>query len=199
MGTTDPRVEAYIQKAEPFAKPILRHIRKAVHDGCSDVEETMKWSFPHFQYKGMLCSMASFKAHCSFGFWKGSLLEVPPNGTAMSQFGRITSVDDLPTSRELIRLVRQAAALNDENVKIRRPQRTTPKPPLKSPPDLQKALRANAAAAKGFKTLSPSHRREYIEWITEAKTEPTRKKRIATTIEWLTEGKSRNWKYERKR
>ena len=199
MGTTDPRVEAYIQKAEPFAKPILRHIRKAVHDGCSDVEETMKWSFPHFQYKGMLCSMASFKAHCSFGFWKGSLLEVPPNGTAMSQFGRITSVDDLPTSRELIRLVRQAAALNDENVKIRRPQRTTPKPPLKSPPDLQKALRANDAAAKGFKTLSPSHRRGYIEWITEAKTEPTRKKRIATTIEWLTEGKSRNWKYERKR
>jgi uncharacterized protein YdeI (YjbR/CyaY-like superfamily) len=175
------------------------HIRKAVHEGCRDVEETIKWSFPHFQYKGMLCSMASFKAHCSFGFWKGSLLEVPPNGTPMSQFGRITSVNDLPTSKELIRLVRQAAALNDDGVKVRRPQRLTPKPALKSPSDLQKALRANAAASKAFTALSPSHKREYIEWISEAKTEPTRKKRIATTIEWLMEGKSRNWKYERKR
>jgi len=199
MGTTDPRVDAYIETSAPFAKPILVHIRKSVHAGCPEVEETMKWSFPHFVYKGMLCSMAAFKAHCSFGFWKGSLLEVPPNGTAMSQFGRITSLDDLPRSKELTRLVRQAAALNDDGVKLERPKRTAPKGPAKAPADLQKALKTNATASATFKALSPSHQREYIEWITEAKTDPTRKKRLATTIKWLSEGKSRNWKYERKR
>jgi uncharacterized protein YdeI (YjbR/CyaY-like superfamily) len=198
MAITDPRVDAYIQNAAPFAKPILTYIRKSVHAGCPEVEETMKWSFPHFVYKGMLCSMASFKAHCSFGFWKGSLLEVPPNGTPMSQFGRITSLDDLPGSKELTRLVRQAASLNDDGVKIARPKRTVPKAAPKAPADLQKALKGNAAASAAFKALSPSHRREYIEWITEAKTEATRKKRLGTTIEWLAEGKSRNWKYERK-
>ena len=199
MVTTDPRVDAYIQNAEPFATPILLHIRNSVHAGCPEVEETMKWSFPHFVYKGMLCSMAAFKAHCSFGFWKGSLLEVPPNGTPMSQFGRITSVDDLPRSKELTRLVRQAAALNDDGVKIARPQRTASKAPPKAPGDLQKGLKTNAKASANFKALSPSHKREYIEWITEAKTEATRKKRVATTIEWLSQGKSRNWKYERKK
>jgi len=199
MVTTDPRVDAYIRNAAPFARPILAHIRKSVHAGCPDVEETMKWSFPHFVYKGMLCSMASFKAHCTFGFWKGSLLEVPPNGTSMSQFGRITSLDQLPGSKELTRLVRQAAALNDDGVKIPRPERTAAKPAPKVPAGLEKALKANAAASTTFKALSPSHTREYIEWITEAKTESTQKKRIATTIEWLAEGKSRNWKYERKR
>jgi len=199
MAIIDQRVDAYIQNAAPFARPILMHIRKSVHTGCPDVEETIKWSFPHFVYKGMLCSMASFKAHCSFGFWKGSLLEVPPNGTSMSQFGRITSLEDLPGSKELTRLVRQAAALNDVGLKLPRQKRTAPKAPPKAPADLQKALKPNRAASATFKALSASHKREYIEWITEAKTEPTRKKRITTTIEWLAAGKSRNWKYEKQR
>lgn len=196
MGSTDPRVDAYIDKAAPFAQPILAHIRKAVHGGCPDVEETMKWSFPHFVYKGMLCSMASFKVHCSFGFWKGSLLEVPPNGTTMSQFGRITSLDDLPKSRDLVTLVRRAAALNDDGIKLTPRTRSSPKPAPKTPADLQKALKANARALANFKASSPSHKREYIEWITEAKAEKTRQRRIATTIEWLAQGRSRNWKYE---
>jgi uncharacterized protein YdeI (YjbR/CyaY-like superfamily) len=198
MGSTDPRVDVYIANAAPFARPILAHIRKTVHAGCPEVEETIKWSFPHFTYKGMLCSMASFKEHCSFGFWKGSLLDVPP-GTSMSQFGRITSLDDLPRSKDLVSLVRRAAVLNEDGVKMPRPTRRAPKAPPKAPADLQKALRANAGAQATFKTLSPSHRREYIEWITEAKTAATRQRRIATTMDWLARGKSRNWKYERKR
>jgi len=198
MGSTDPRVDAYIANAEPFARPILAHIRTSVHAGCPEVEETIKWSFPHFTYKGMLCSMASFKEHCSFGFWRGSLLDVPP-GTSMSQFGRITSLDDLPRSKELVSLVRRAALMNDDGVKMPRPKRPVKKAPPRAPADLQKALRARARAQTAFRALSPSHRREYIEWITEAKTDATRRRRIATTIEWLTQGKSRNWKYERKR
>jgi len=198
MGSTDPRVDAYIANAEPFARPILAHIRTSVHAGCPEVEETIKWSFPHFTYKGMLCSMASFKEHCSFGFWKGSLLDVPP-GTSMSQFGRITSLDDLPRSKELVSLVRRAALMNDDGVKMPRPKRPVKKAPPRAPADLQKALRARARAQTAFRALSPSHRREYIEWITEAKTDATRRRRIATTIEWLTQGQSRNWKYERKR
>ena len=199
MGSRDPRVDAYIARAAPFAKPILTRIRQAVHKGCPDVEETMKWSFPHFDYKGLLCAMASFKQHCTLGFWKASLLKdagLPMRAKdAMGQFGRITSVDDLPSEKELVALVRAAARLNDEGIKVAR-QRRAPKPMPKAPAALVRALVEHATAKATYDGLSPSHRREYLEWITEAKTDATRDKRIATTIEWLAAGKSRNWKYE---
>lgn len=195
MGKRDPRVDAYIDKAAPFAKPILEHIRETVHAAVPNVEETMKWSFPHFDYKGMLCSMAAFKEHCAFGFWKHSLVvggERPSE--AMGSVGRITSVKDLPSKKELTALLKKAAALNDEGVKVERPKRA-PKEALPTPDDLAAALKKNKKAAAAFDGFPPSHRREYIEWITEAKTEPTRAKRLAQTIEWLNEGKPRNWKY----
>jgi uncharacterized protein YdeI (YjbR/CyaY-like superfamily) len=197
MANTDPRVDAYIRKAEPFAQPILAHIRKVVHAACPDVHETMKWSFPHFDYKGMLCSMASFKAHCAFGFWKASLLdgaEMPRRDReAMGQFGRITSIKDLPDTRTLTRLIKAAAALNDTGVKVKRTVRR--KPPMKVPADFMNAIRKHKAALTTWEQLSPSHKREYVEWVTEAKSEATREKRLATAIEWMAEGKPRNWKY----
>ena len=199
MASRDPRVDAYIAKAAPFARPILAGIRKAVHKGCPDVQETMKWSFPHFDYKGMLCGMAAFKAHCTLGFWKASLLAdgIPPRTKdAMGQFGRITSVDDLPPEKDLAALVRRAARLNDERVTVpRRPR--VPNPMPRAPRAFLDALRANGRAKAAYGALTPSHRREYLEWITEAKTVATRDRRIATAIAWLSEGKSRNWKYER--
>ena len=197
MSSRDPRIDAYIAKSAPFAKPILTYIRKAVHAGCPDVEETMKWSFPHFMYKGMLCSMASFKEHCAFGFWKGSLLEA--SGTkdkdAMGQFGRITSIRDLPNERALVKLVKQAARLNDEGVSVLRERRV--KPPLRTPPDLMAALKKNKKALATYEDFSESMRREYVDWITEARTEETRTRRLETAVEWMAEGKGRNWKYER--
>ena len=200
MASTDPRVDAYIGKSAPFARPILTHIRKAVHAGCPDVEETMKWSAPHFVYKGMLCGMASFKAHCAFGFWKASLLKTS-GGTksdeAMGQFGRIASVDDLPGSKQLAALVRQAAALNDQGVKVPRRKKAALKLPPTAPADFMKALRANKKALAAFTAFSPSHKREYIEWISEAKTVETRQRRMATALEWLSDGKARNWKYQK--
>jgi uncharacterized protein YdeI (YjbR/CyaY-like superfamily) len=200
MGRKDPRVDAYIAKAQPFARPILTHIRKAVHAACPDVEETMKWSFPHFDYKGMLCSMASFKAHCAFGFWKASLLKdsgIPAKSAeAMGQFGRLTSVSELPSEKVLAALVRKAASLNDEGIKPPR-RKAAAKQPLAVPDDLVAALKKNTKARSAFDAFPPSHRREYVEWIVEAKTDETRQRRIATAIEWMADGKSRNWKYER--
>jgi hypothetical protein len=200
MSSRDPRINAYIAKAAPFATPILAYMRNAVHKGCPDVVETMKWSFPHFDYKGVLCGMAAFKEHCTFGFWKGSLLNIggiaAKSTDAMGQFGRIRSIDDLPPEKQLVALVRQAARLNDEGVKVeRRPRGTKPMPA--APPAFLKALRANKKAFAAYEGFSASHRREYLEWITEAKTDATQDRRIATAIEWLAEGKSRNWKYER--
>jgi len=197
MGTKDPRVDAYIEKSQPFARPILRHLRKVVHAGCPGVEETMKWSFPHFDYKGIFCAMASFKAHCTFGFWKASLLE-GLGGTdkdAMGQFGRITSLDDLPPEKKLIALVKQAAKLNDAGIKPPRPERTA-KPSVAPPDDFVAALKKNKKAQTAWDAFSPSHRREYLEWILEAKQPATRDRRIATTLEWVSEGKGRNWKYQ---
>ena len=194
MGKKDPRVDAYIEKAQPFARPILKSIRKAVHEGCPDVEETLKWSVPAFDYKGILCGMAAFKAHVTFGFWKSQLMDLPSTGDGMGQFGQVKSLDDLPTEKELIALVKRAAALNDQGVRAPRPK-TAAKPPLETPASFSTALRKNKKAQKRFDDFSPSHRREYIEWITEAKQEATRDRRIATAVEWIAEGKPRNWKY----
>ncbi len=199
MGTWDQRVDEYIAKARDFAKPILEHLREVVHEACPEIEETWKWSFPHFQYKGMLCSMAAFKEHCAFGFWKGELVlaEVgEADRTAMGHFGRLTSVEDLPSRKQLIGYIRKAMKLNDDGVKA--PSRMKAKGPKKElvvPDDLHARLQQNEAARVAFENFSTSHRREYVEWIEEAKTAPTREKRIATTLEWLAEGKPRNWKY----
>lgn len=197
MATRDPRIDAYIAKSAEFARPILDHLREVVHAACPEVEETMKWSFPHFMYKGMLCGMASFKEHCAFGFWKGSLL-VDTGGQsekAMGQYGRISKVADLPSKRVLMATIKAAMKMNDEGVKD--PSRSAPKVAreLVVPEDLSTALRRNAKALATFEGFNPSHKREYVEWITEAKTDATRSRRLGTAIEWLAEGKSRHWKY----
>jgi uncharacterized protein YdeI (YjbR/CyaY-like superfamily) len=201
MGTHDPRIDAYIAKQKDFAQPILIHIREVVHAACPDVEETMKWSSPHFDYKGgMMCAMAAFKEHAIFGFWKGALIEgVSPNrnngGEAMGNYGRLTSVKDLPSKRELTAMIRKAMRLNDEGVVVPKPKKA-PKPEAKVPAELKAALSKNKKAAAQFEAFSPSHRREYVEWIDEAKREETKAKRVAQAIEWIAEGKGRNWKYQ---
>jgi uncharacterized protein YdeI (YjbR/CyaY-like superfamily) len=202
MGKKDPRVEAYIEKAQPFAQPILRHLRKVVHTACPDVQETIKWGFPHFDYKGIFCGIAGFKQHCTLGFWKGALLldsvkGMPTGGEkAMGQFGRITSLADLPGDKTLTKIIQAAAKLNDDGVAAPR-SKPKPKAPLKVPPYFTAALKKNKKAFAAFETFPPSHRREYVMWVTEAKTDATREKRLATAVEWIAEGKGRNWKYER--
>lgn len=198
MPTIDPRIDAYIEKAGDFAKPVLTHLRSLVHETCPDVTETLKWSMPSFEYKGILCGFASFKEHCTFGFWKQSLMETDEfskTRTAMGSFGRITSLASLPGDAVMKKLIKQAMKLNDEGVKVRRPKHE--KKALVVPDVLIEALAKNEKAAEIFNNFPPSCKREYVEWITEAKTDATRDKRLATTIEWLSEGKRRNWKYEK--
>ena len=195
---TDPRIDAYIDdKAADFARPILRHIRSVIHEACPDCEETLKWSMPSFLYKGkILAGIASFKAHASFGFWSGSQV-VDTSGqsaTAMGQFGRLTSLDDLPDRKTLIDLTRKAMQLIDEGVKPVRNK--TVKAPLPVPQDLRAAIDAAPTAKATWDAFPPSCQREYVEWVTEAKRDETRTKRLNQTVEWLNEGKRRNWKYE---
>jgi uncharacterized protein YdeI (YjbR/CyaY-like superfamily) len=200
MGKRDPRVDAYIGKAADFAKPILTELRETVHAACPDVEEQMKWSFPHFMYKGMLCSMAAFKQHAAFGFWKGSLVvgEASLSGETMGHLGRITTRSDLPAKSVLIGYIKKAAALNDDGVKVvRAPKRAAPKA-VRVPAVFAAALKKNTTAQAAFADFPPSHKREYIEWITDAKIDATRTRRIEQAIDWIAAGKSRNWKYERK-
>jgi len=197
MGKKDPRVDAYIAKAADFARPILTELREAVHANCPDVEETMKWTFPHFMYKGILCSMASFKQHAAFGFWKGSLIlgDRSRNDEAMGQLGRLTKRSDLPSKRVLDGYIKKAVALNDAGVKVTRMPRRAAAAPVRVPADLVAALKKDMKARATFAALSPSHKREYIEWITGAKTAPTRARRLATALGWMASGKVRNWKY----
>ena len=202
MKKYGPKVDAYIAKSAPFARPVLAYIRQMVHEACPDGEETLKWRFPHFMYKGILCSMAAFKEHCAFGFWhqgmREALARAKKSAGAMGQLGRITSVDDLPKPAAFKRLIKQAMKLNESGVKTATPVKKKKAAPLKAPPDLAAALKKNKKARDAFEAFSPSHRKEYIEWITDAKREETRQRRLETTLQWLAEGKPRNWKYERK-
>ena len=198
MPTIDKRIDAYIEKSADFAKPVMKHLRELIHDACPDVTETLKWSMPSFEYMGLLCGFAAFKQHCTFGFWKQSLMETdafPKNKTAMGSFGRITSLKDLPSDKVMLGLIRQAMELNEKGIKV--PKKQVPaKKELVVPDVLTKALSKNKAAKTTFENFPYSCKKEYVEWITEAKTEPTRDKRLASTIEWLSEGKRRHWKYE---
>ena len=196
MGKKDPRVDAYIAKAAPFARPILRRLRTLVHRGCPDVVEEMKWGAPHFNYRGMFCGMGSFKEHCVFGFWNRAL-KIERDPGAAGQFGRIESVEDLAADAVLVGYVREAARLADEGVRLA-PIRK-PKKPLAVPAPLSAALKKKRGALARFDAFAPSQRRDYSEWIADAKTEATRDRRIATAVRWIAEGKSRNWKYERPR
>ena len=203
MGTKDPRVDAYIARSADFAKPILTHLRKLIHDNCPSIEETMKWSFPHFTYKGpadrsprILCSMASFKQHCAFGFWYTDNMTANQQAApAMGQYGRITSLADLPKDRALIQQIKEAIKVHDSGVKPRSAARPPEKKELEIPDYLTAALKKNKKALATFEQFTYSNKKDYVEWITEAKTDETRKKRLDTAIEWMSEGKVRNWKY----
>jgi len=199
MGKRDPRVDAYIKNAPEFAKPILEHLRAVVHEACPDVVEGTKWSVPHFDYHGILCGMAAFKHHCTFGFWKSGLVlgdEAKSQDSGAGQFGRLQSVSDLPSKKVLTGYIRKAMKLNEEGTRVEKP-RKPPKPEVTVPSYVKTALGKNTKAKAAFDAFSPSHRREYVEWITEAKTDATRDRRLTQAIEWIAEGKSRNWKYER--
>jgi hypothetical protein len=198
MAEKDPRIDAYIEKSADFAKPVMTHLRKLIHKASPKITENIKWSMPAFEYKGLVCGFAAFKQHCTFGFWKQSLMEkdtFPKSKDAMGSLGRIASKKDLPPDDVIIKLVQQAVELNEKGIKVEK-KKPAAKKELLIPDYLTAALKKNKAAQTTFDNFPPSCKKEYVEWITEAKTEPTREKRLATTIEWLSEGKRRNWKYE---
>jgi uncharacterized protein YdeI (YjbR/CyaY-like superfamily) len=194
MAGKDPRVDDYIKRAAPFARPILKRLRKIVHVGRPGAEETIKWNFPFFEHKGIICFMAAFKEHCAFGFWNGSLIFGAKNEGAMGHFGQIRSIGDLPDQKQLLGFVRKAAKLNEAGVKKSRP-RSRAKQKVSVPADLKAALQKNAKARKTFENFSYSQKKEYVDWIMDAKRDETRKRRLKTAIQWLAQGKPQNWKY----
>ena len=195
--STDPRIDAYIGRAESFAQPILNHVRARVHAAAPEAEETMKWSAPSFTVDGkILLTMAAFKAHAAVNFWRGQEIgDGGPKAGAMGQFGKLTLVDDLPSDRELDVLIREAATLA-KTAPAPRKTKHAPKPAPQMHPDFARALAGNAKAKAVLDGFSPSAQRDYLEWISEAKHDATRAKRIATAVEWLAEGKKRHWKYQ---
>lgn len=198
MASKDRRVDAYIEAAVPFARPILRHVRKLVHQACPEAQETMKWSMPHFDYHGIMVGMAAFKEHCSVGFWKGELVLDKRAGSdgGMGHFGKIKSLKDLPSDKEFLEYVRKAAALNKQGIK--KPADLKPRSArreLTIPEYFQVALRKNKKASTTFEGFSYTNKKDYVDWLAEAKRDETRSQRLQTTISWLAEGKVRNWKY----
>jgi len=194
MPKRDPRVDAYITAAGGFAQPILRHLRRLVHRACPDVEETLKWRMPTFMYHGILCGMAAFKQHVSFGFWKHALvMGAGAQRDGMGSFGKVAKLGELPPDKVLAAAVRRAMQLNETGAKV--PRKTLKRAAPRMPDDLAAALRRNKRALTAFEAFSPSSRRDYVEWITEAKREETRARRLAQATEWIAAGKPRNWKY----
>lgn len=200
MGKKTSAVDDYISRAQPFAQPILKHLRELFHEACPDVEEKIKWNVPFYEYKGILGATAGFKHYATWGLWKAKLIKPLKAGLPIAptmNAGKLTALKDLPPKKMVIDMIRQAVALNEAGVK---PAKKDPKkrPEAKVPKDLAAALKSNARASRVFKEFPPSHRREYVDWIEDAKRDETRQKRIALALEMLTEGKSRNWKYEKR-
>jgi len=198
MGKRDRRIDDYISHSADFAKPILTHLRELIHKGCPEVEETLKWRNPSFMYKGLLCGMAAFKQHCIFGFWKDAVLfdKKDPQAKPSGIPDRITHVNELPSEKVLLGYIREAMRLNDEGIKIPK-AKPQPRKELVVPQELIAALKKNKKAFSTFEDFSYSHKKEYVEWISEAKREETRTQRLATAVAWMAAGKARNWKYER--
>jgi uncharacterized protein YdeI (YjbR/CyaY-like superfamily) len=205
--TLNPKVDTYLAKVQPFARPITAHLRSLVHKACPDVEETIKWSRPFFEYRGaILCNISAFKEHCSFGFWGQEMGPVLRDAgvlgdQGMGSLGRITSLKDLPSDKQMLTWIRQAAASIESGehtspISARQKVVKAPKPASEAPAEFHDALKRNKKAFKVFEAFSPSCKREYIEWIVDAKRPETREKRIATAVEWIGEGKQRNWKYQ---
>jgi uncharacterized protein YdeI (YjbR/CyaY-like superfamily) len=204
MPAKDPRVDLYISKSADFTRPILIHLRELIHLACPDVQETIKWSFASFDYKGPMCSMAAFKHHCAFGFWKASLMKDKTlvsnaeSESAMGHYGKITSLKDLPSDKKILSHIKGAMMLNEKGIKLPQKKPSKEKKEVVVPDYFLKQLKKNEKAFTTFEDFSPSHKREYVEWITEAKTEETKTRRMQTAIEWLSQGKPRNWKYMKK-
>jgi uncharacterized protein YdeI (YjbR/CyaY-like superfamily) len=205
--TLNPKVDAYISAATPFAQPILTHLRGLIHTACPDVAEEIKWGRPFFSRAGViLCNISAFKQHCSFGFWGaeiGKVIEEPGvmKEGGMGSLGRITSLKDLPSDKHMTRYIKQAAnfidaGLGDNRIVVARRLAKTPKAVVEAPADFTAALLKDKAAHKAFEAFSPSCKREYVEWIVDAKRQETRERRIAQAVEWIAEGKQRNWKYQ---
>jgi uncharacterized protein YdeI (YjbR/CyaY-like superfamily) len=190
----DPRIDAYIAKAQPFARPILEHVRERVHAAIPNVEEAIKWSHPTYLLDGkIVLGTAAFKEHATVHFWRGQELGLDAKPGAMGQLGRLASINDLPA--DLDAMIARAAELADSAPAPRKPKHE-PKPAPELHPQFAAALEQAPQAKAALDAFAPSHRREYLEWISEAKHDATRQKRIATALEWLAEGKKRNWKYE---
>lgn len=200
MGTRDKRVDAYIAKARDYAKPILDRMRDLVHEACPDVQENIKWGAPFFEYHGTMCMMAAFKNHVKFGFWNSRMVYDAASREAgiHTKLDRIENLDGLPPKKVIIAHIKRAMELNEKGIKSPTRSKDRPKKaPIPMPKVFAAALGRNKKAKATFDEFSPSHRREYLEWITEAKTDATRDRRIDQAIEWMAEGKSRNWKYQR--
>jgi uncharacterized protein YdeI (YjbR/CyaY-like superfamily) len=204
MTANDSRIDAYIENAPSFAQPILNYIRQTVHELCPQSQETIKWGMPHFIYKGeLMCGMAAFKKHCAFGFWKAVLLQDPEGKmemgkSAMGDWGKITTISDLPSKEVLASFIQQAMILNEQGIKVHKKPTPSKEKSFDTPDYFIKALESEPLSMENFQRFSLSHKNEYIQWLEEAKTEETRSRRMAQAIEWIAQGKSRNWKYGRK-
>jgi uncharacterized protein YdeI (YjbR/CyaY-like superfamily) len=194
----DPRIDAYIAKAQPFAKAILEKVRERVHAVVPGIEEAIKWSMPAYTLDGKIVAItAAFKAHAALNFWRGQELRgESANADAMGQFGKLKSVDDLPPEAELDRLIREAAELA-RKAPAPRKAKHAPKPAPQMHPDFAAALAKAPKAKAALDGFPPSAQRDYLEWVADAKQDGTRHKRIVTAVEWLSEGKRRHWQYER--
>lgn len=203
MGQKIKEVDIYISKAKPFAQPILIYIRDVIHSSSHNIKEAIKWGFPNFEYKGNICYMAAFKEHCTLGFSKASAMNdedkifSPIGKTAMGSLGKIRTIQDLPSKKILTKYIQEAIDLNEKGVSLPKKKNNAESRELTIPEDLAEALGKNKKAKLVFDQLAPSHKKEYVMWINEAKRESTRIKRIETTVEWVAEGKGRNWKYEK--
>jgi len=190
-------IDEAFSKFTGFQKEYCNHLRKLIHKAMPDVKEDWKWG-PNFNVNGMVCGVWGFKDHVKLVFFKGSAMKdtyklfnqgKENEGNRSINFSSADKIDD----KKIIEYLKEAAEINRKGIKLVKKEIKVVMPAI-----LVKALNKDKASKTYFESLAPSHRRDYADYISQAKQEETQLRRLDKVMEMLTDKRTLNDKYMKK-
>ncbi|MCB0792148.1 MAG: DUF1801 domain-containing protein [Flavobacteriales bacterium] len=196
------RINSHIAEQDEWKRRLMVRLRQLIHQVDPGIEETWRWNGPHFDRNGIMLGMSAHKTCVSIWFHKGALLKDPrrlfeplekdeAKGMRVYKLKESDAIDE----KAFTELVKQAVKLNEDGVKLSeaKPARKT----LVVPPELESVLKKDQHAMTNWEGFSYSKKKDYIEWVTDAKREETRKRRIAQAFQLIRDGLALNERYEK--
>jgi hypothetical protein len=195
------QINQYMAELPEWQRRMLVRLRQLIHEAAPEVEEAWRWDKPHFDNAGIMVGLCAFKEHVAVWFHKGALLKDTKKlfeATARTEEKGMRAYKlhegDKINEAAFLDLVKQAVAVNDKGTKLREAKPT--KKALVVPEDLEQVLRKDPTAWANWEAFPVGHRRAYVEWVTDARQEETRKRRIAQSLEKIREGEQQEERHQ---